>query len=141
MKKNALTFKIFLMIVMTDIGESIAELAMKKGLIQTGINYVDFNNLFEFLSRNAGSYLIWLAVLVYIINFFIWITVLSRAELSVAFPVGSTSYILVPLLAVLFLNETVTPVRWLGVIFIIAGIGFVSKSSQRERAAINKGLC
>jgi drug/metabolite transporter (DMT)-like permease len=129
-KKNHLTVKVFLMIVATDIGESLAELFMKNGLIRAGISRVGWDNLAWAVGQGVSSYLIWLGVLMYVINFLIWIVVLSRVQLSVAFPVGSTSYIFVPLLAMIFLNEHVGLTRWAGIALIIAGIHFVSKSAQ-----------
>lgn len=129
MRKSGLTLNIFLMIVATDIAETVAQLCIKKGLNITGIDNITLTNLFQFFSQNSTSVFIWLGMLVYLVNFFIWITVLSRVELSVAFPVGSTSYIFVPIMAIIFLGEHINPIRWLGIIFIVAGIHFVSKST------------
>lgn len=133
MRKSPLTFKIFLMIVATDIGESLAELAIKKGLIETGINTVTLHNTLGFILRNGSSLLVWLGVAIYLVNFLIWITILSRIDLSVAFPVGSTSYVFIPILAMIFLHETVGPERWAGILLIVAGIHFVSKSSHSTK--------
>jgi len=136
--KNRLTLNIFLLIVMTDIGESVAQLFLKKGLVKIGITSIDFNNIISFLSAGAASYFVWLGIFVYIINFFLWMAVLSRVDLSVAFPVGSTSYIFVPLLAVIFLGESVTGLRWAGIILIILGIHFVSKSTKVKGTTLNR---
>ncbi len=130
MKNSHLTIKIFLLIVLNDIGDTIAQLIMKKGLINTGISSVNLSNIAEFATRNASSLLVWLGVFVYIMNFFIWIVVLYKIDLSIAMPVGSTSYIFVPLAAVLFLHEQVSPLRWIGVLCIVLGIHFVSQSKK-----------
>jgi len=131
MKKGPLTLKLFLLIVTTDLIDSLSDLAMKKGLLDTGISSVTFQNLLFFLSKNALSVFIWAGILLFIVNFFIWIKILSKIELSIAFPVGSTSYVFVPLLAMIFLGEHVTLLRWQGIIFIIGGIYFLSRSSRR----------
>lgn len=136
MKKNHLTLKLFGLIVLTDIGESIAQLFMKTGLTHTGISSITFANLLDFASKCCTSYFIWLGVLVYIINFFLWITVLSRIDLSVAFPVGSTSYIFVPILAMIFLHETINPIRWGGIALIVLGIHYVSQSTKNQTEII-----
>jgi drug/metabolite transporter (DMT)-like permease len=128
-----LTLKVFLLIVTTDIAESVAQLFMKKGLILTGIDSVTFSNLAGFMSKALLSGFVWAGIGVYIFNFFVWLTVLSRVDLSIAFPVGSTSYILVPALAVIFLGETITPLRWAGIALIVCGIHFVSKSAGRKQ--------
>ncbi len=133
MKKSGLTLAIFLLVIMTDIGESVAEVFMKKGLLNTGISAISMGNIREFISTNITSYLIWAGVFIYILSFLIWIIILSRIELSVAFPIGSTSYIFVPILAIIFLNERVGLLRWVGIIFIVAGIHFVSKSAKNRK--------
>ena len=130
MTPKALTLKIFLAIVLNDISDSVAQLLMKKGLLTTGIQSVHFQNIPEFLSRNAGSPLLWLGILIYAANFFIWMVILSKVDLSVALPVGSTSYVFIPMLAVLFLKESVTPVRWLGILLIVLGVYCVSRSKS-----------
>jgi len=130
MKKGGLTFGVFLLIIMTDIGESVAEILMKKGLTATGISSITMDNIREFIVMNASSYLIWAGVFIYILSFLAWIVILSRIELSVAFPIGSTSYIFVPILSIIFLNERVGALRWVGILFIVAGIHFVSKSAK-----------
>ena len=132
MRKNHLTLPIFLMIVMTDVGESIAQTFMKMGLNAIGINSITLSNLGEFILKAGISIYVWLGLLVFLVNFFIWITVLSRMDLSVAFPVGSFSFILVPILAMVFLHETISPLRWTGIALIIVGIHFVAKSTRAE---------
>jgi len=133
MKKGGLTLAIFLLIIMTDVGESIAELFMKKGLIATGISAVSMDNIRAFITANVQSYFIWAGVFIYILSFLIWIIILSRIELSVAFPIGSTSYIFVPILSIIFLNERIGVLRWVGILFIVAGIHFVSKSAKPRK--------
>ena len=139
MKHSHLTLKIFLLIVLNDLGDTLAQFLMKKGLIATGIDAVTFGNLVEFIVRNASSVLLWAGLAVYVFNFFIWIVVLYKADLSVAMPVGSTSYILVPLVASVFLHERVDALRWVGIALIVLGIHFVSRSRrevQEERSAV-----
>jgi len=130
MKKNNLTLKIFSLIVLNDLGDTLAQLIMKKGLVQTGIDSINFGNIAEFMTRNASSALVWLGILIYTLNFFIWIIILYKIDLSIAMPVGSTSYIFVPIAAILFLHEHVSPVRWIGILCIAFGIHFVSQSKK-----------
>ena len=130
MTKKALTLKVFLAIVMNDISDSLAQLLMKKGLSNTGVDFLHFQNIGDFFSRNASSPLLWLGILIYASNFFIWMIILLKVDLSIALPVGSSSYALIPLLAMIFLKESVPPLRWLGILLIIAGVHFVSKSGR-----------
>ncbi|HPM42242.1 MAG TPA: EamA family transporter [Candidatus Omnitrophota bacterium] len=130
MKTGHLTLKVFLLIVLNDVGDTIAQFFMKKGLAQTGITCVTFSNIADFLARSIGSGLLWLGLAVFALNFFVWIVILYKVDLSIAMPVGSTSYIFVPLVAVFFLGEHISILRWAGITLIVLGIHFVSKSKK-----------
>ena len=132
MKLGHLTFKIFLMIFLNDIGDTISQSFMKKGLVATGISSVHLANLTEFLIRAVSSPLLWLGILFYALNFFLWIIILYKVDLSIAMPVGSFSYILVPVAAMIFFHESVGPLRWAGIALIILGIHFVSRSRKES---------
>ena len=130
--KGKLTLTVFILILLTDIIESFAELFWKKGTLATGIDNVTLANISEFMSRMLTGWGFLTGLSLYIVNFFLWVTVLSRIDLSVAFPTGSTSYIIVALLSMIFLDEHISLYRWSGIICIIAGIYFISKSSNAE---------
>jgi drug/metabolite transporter (DMT)-like permease len=65
-------------------------------------------------------------------TFVIWSTILSKIDLSVAVPVASFSYILVPLASIIFLGEKVALLRWIGIIFILSGVILVSLTSKEN---------
>ena len=60
--------------------------------------------------------------------FFMYLTLLSRADVSKILPMTAFDYIVVALLAQLFLAEPVTPARWTGIGFIVLGVFMVSRS-------------
>jgi drug/metabolite transporter (DMT)-like permease len=55
------------------------------------------------------------------------ITALSWADLTFVLPATSFSYVVMTVLARLVLHEQVSLSRWAGVIFITAGVGFVTR--------------
>ena len=130
MKKSHLTLKILFLIVLNDLVDTVAQLLMKKGLIQTGISSVNLGNIAEFAAKNASSAFLWLGIFVFALNFFVWIVILYKVDLSIAMPVGSFCYIFVPICALLFLHEDISPVRWAGIICIVLGIHFVAQSRK-----------
>ncbi|MCX5666068.1 MAG: EamA family transporter [Candidatus Omnitrophica bacterium] len=136
MKSSHLTLKIFCLIVLNDLIDTVAQVLMKKGLVHTGIDSVNLSNVVEFAVKNASSPFLWLGIFVFALNFFVWIVILYKVDLSIAMPVGSFCYIFVPVCAMLFLHESISPVRWAGIVCIILGIHFVSqskKSTEPER--------
>jgi uncharacterized membrane protein len=50
-------------------------------------------------------------------------------------PIASFSYITIPLVSIVFLHETVSALRWLGISFILLGVVLVSLSSREISGA------
>ena len=60
--------------------------------------------------------------------FFLYLTLLSRADVSKILPMTAFDYIVVALLAQMFLAEPVTPARWTGIGLIVLGVFMVSRT-------------
>lgn len=130
MKKSHLTLKVFLLIVLNDLIDTVAQVFMKKGLIQTGIDHVNLSNIIEFATKSVSSPILWLGIFIFALNFFVWIAILYKVDLSIAMPVGSFCYIFIPICAMIFLHENIGLVRWAGIICIVLGIHFVAQSKK-----------
>lgn len=57
----------------------------------------------------------------------LWVYILRNYPFSIAYPLGSISYIFGIIAAILVFQEHVPVVRWIGVCIIIVGIYFVTK--------------
>ncbi|GAB4304098.1 MAG: EamA family transporter [Desulfuromonadia bacterium] len=62
--------------------------------------------------------------------FFLWLAVLSWEDLSVALPLQALNYVIVALIARYWLGETVTPLRWGGIILVCIGVILIIRSSR-----------
>jgi drug/metabolite transporter (DMT)-like permease len=69
-----------------------------------------------------------LAVLLYILGFIIWLIVLSKLDLSYAYPILALSYGFVPLLSMWAFGEHISPMRWVGIAIICLGVVVVGLS-------------
>ncbi|MDD5567718.1 MAG: EamA family transporter [Candidatus Omnitrophica bacterium] len=135
--KKRLTFKILLFLVSTDILETFAQFCFKKSAAcQNFPEVVTFMQGIVFLKSAFLSPFLWLALLSVFFIFVIWSTILSKIDLSVAVPVASFSYVLVPLVSSIFLHEKISHIRWLGIIFILIGVIFVSMSTSRREEKV-----
>lgn len=65
-------------------------------------------------------------ILLLILFFCTYLTALSWADLTYVLPATALSYVLMALLARVFLHENVTPEHWLGIALITVGVGFVA---------------
>ena len=69
----------------------------------------------------------------------LWIWILSRVTLVQAYPWVALGMIIVPLLGWLLFDERVTPMFWLGVVFIIVGFGFTQYAATAQMASVEPG--
>lgn len=134
MKKFAGIFllKVIALVVLKDTIESFGDLFFKMGALSTCINNVTLSNILEFTSRITSNPWLWVGVILYLLNFSLWIALLSRVDLSIAFPMSSLTYIIVPILAIVFLQEKVHAVRWAGIFFIITGVSLSGRAAGND---------
>jgi drug/metabolite transporter (DMT)-like permease len=67
----------------------------------------------------------------FIVFFVLFATALSRADLSFVVPAISSEVVINVAFADYFLNETISPIRWLGAVLISIGVLLVLRSSPR----------
>lgn len=121
-----------ILLILIDVLFSVAgQLTLKRGMMEVGeINAAFFSNPLAGVWRmfTTTPYVI-LGLALYVVGAFIWLIVLSRANLSYAYPMVALTYVLVPLAAWLLLNEPpIPPLRWAGIALIIAGVILVAQS-------------
>lgn len=68
-----------------------------------------------------------IGILLLLCFFACYTNALSWADLTYVLPATSVSYILLTLIARFLLHETVSVTRWMGVLLISAGVGFVTQ--------------
>ena len=133
MKKSNLTFKIIAFIILTDLLESIYEFFFKKGMLAVGqFNFSDLSATGKFLINVISNGWIWMGLATIILETFFWFAILSKIDLSIAFSVGSSSYIFVLLFSAFLLHEQVSLNRWIGTALIILGIFLIAKSAEEK---------
>lgn len=68
--------------------------------------------------------------LMYAIGALAWIIVLSRVDLSFAYPFLALNFVVITLVSRFLLGESIPPMRWLGVGVICAGILLIARNSN-----------
>ena len=133
MFRKKVTLKILLLLFVSDILETSIHLFFKEGVMtQARFPVVDLSSAVIFLRAVFSSPFLWAGLSTVVVVFIIWSTVLSKIDLSVAVPIASFSYILVPVVSVIFLHEKISVLRWGGILFILAGVILVSLSSKER---------
>jgi drug/metabolite transporter (DMT)-like permease len=134
MSKKRITATILAFLVFSDILETFSQLCFKKtALSASAFNIAHISQINQFIAHAATSGFLWLGFISVLATFVIWSTILSKIDLSVAVPVASFSYILVPITSIIFLHESVGLLRWLGIGFILVGVILVSSTSKEDK--------
>ncbi len=71
------------------------------------------------------------AIVLYLLQFFNWMWVLSNADLSYAQPITALSYVTITAMAKFWFNEALPPQRLAGIALILAGVWFISRTGHR----------
>jgi drug/metabolite transporter (DMT)-like permease len=82
----------------------------------------------------------WVAIgILLLIGFFTsYMIALSWADLTYVMPATSAGYVLLALIARFALHEHVSPLRWLGIALITAGVGFVAGGPEITTSRIGR---
>jgi drug/metabolite transporter (DMT)-like permease len=134
MFKKKVTFKILMLLIASDALETAVQFFFKKSTLGVNCRQVtDLASVVVFLKVVFSSPFLWAGLLTVVTVFILWSLVLSKIDLSVAVPIASFSYILVPIVSIVFLHEKITATRWWGVSFVILGVILVSLSSKEKK--------
>jgi uncharacterized membrane protein len=79
----------------------------------------------------ATNYYVLSGFAAYGIGAVLWLKVLSRVELSLAYPLVSLAFVLVAILSWLVLGERLSPSRIIGIALIVAGVTLMGALSQK----------
>lgn len=133
--EHRLRVKTLVMILVMVLCANIGDLLLKHGMSQIGTVGYSPAGLLHTVGLILASGSIWLGIL-FLLGFMIaQMTVVSWADYSYVMPAGAFGYALLTLLAVIFLHETVSPVRWIGVFLICVGVLLVGQTHPRTTEA------
>ncbi len=123
-----MTVSLLLILMAVVIGVT-GQLSLKAGMNHVGT--IDGSSLahpLETLSNVVRSPMVWVGLVLYGFGAVAWLIVLSRLDLSFAYPFLALSYAITPILAWRLLDEPVSALRWLGIAVIILGVVIVSRT-------------
>lgn len=113
-----------MLLILTSVSLGVAgQLVLKMGIIRAGnLEAALAQSAWRFAAAILGSPLIVLGLAFYGISSVFWLLVLSRVELSLAYPMLALGYVGILIVSAVFLHEEVTTLRWLGTALIVIGV-------------------
>ena len=120
-----MTITLFLLLLADVILAATGQLLLTKGMRILGP--IDFNlkNVPYLIVQVMQSGYILAAGVCYGFSFIMWLFVLSKVKLSIAYPSLSFVYVLIVFGSWFFFNETVSLLQLIGVVLILLGIFFI----------------
>jgi len=105
-----------------------AQLFLKEGMRRIGHFDFIWANAVPITMQVAGNVFVLGGLLCYIISVAVWLLVLSRVEVSFAYPLLSVGYIVNAVAGYYLFQENLSIVRITGILIICVGVFFVTKS-------------
>ncbi len=123
-KKIPLLLHPFTQIGLCILAGTAAEVLLKKGATSTA----DLPSQVPWLGLTGlSSGWTWLSIVFTLLSFFSWMSAIRVLPLGVAFPLTNAVQVFVPLSCWWFLGEAISPLRWCGIVLVVAGLMVVAK--------------
>jgi drug/metabolite transporter (DMT)-like permease len=113
----------YLILIGVVVFASCGDVFLSRGMKSVG--HVSFSNFHQLFSALLNPWIL-AGICLLILFFASYLTALSWADLTYVLPATAVSYVIMALLARFFLHEKVSLTRWLGILLITAGVGFVA---------------
>ncbi|WP_282942075.1 EamA family transporter [Paenibacillus sp. RC67] len=117
---------IWLILISVVLG-ALGQVILKLGSNKLGAVSLSLPTLATSIIRLLKTPEIVIGLILFGTSFLLWIKVLSRSELSYAYPMVSIGYILVVILSYFLLDESFSWNKLMGIVIIVAGVWFINK--------------
>src|SRR6476660_9852133 len=138
--ERRLRIKTLVMVLAMVVCANVGDLMLKRGMFQNGAVQLTGNGVAHAFRLTVTNGTIWVGIM-FLTGFMVsYMTVMSWADYSYVMPAGAFGYALLTLMAVLFLHESVSPRRWVGVVLICAGVLLVGLTKPRTTDVAREAL-
>ncbi|MGA2029183.1 MAG: DMT family transporter [Verrucomicrobiota bacterium] len=129
--------KLLLILIVGLVFESTGVILLKKGITHVGdLNGYTVAEIFRVVKAGATNPQILLGVFFEALFFLCLLILMSKSDISFLWPLTALSFVFATFAAMWFLGESVSIVRWFGVILIVIGAAFISYSEHaKEKTA------
>ncbi len=128
--------KLLIILLVGLVFESTGVILLKKGMMHIGeMQGVTVAEVLRIVRASAVNPQILLGVFFEALFFGCLIILMSKSDISFLWPLTGLSFVFATIAAMIFLNENVSPVRWVGVILIVIGAAFISYSQHVKEAS------
>jgi len=105
----------------------VGQLLLKMGMLRFGKLSFSISNLAPQYTRILLNPFVIAGLFGFFISMLVWLYVLSRMELSFAYPFVALNYVLILFGSYFLFKETISPLKMVGVVVIIIGVYLVAR--------------
>jgi drug/metabolite transporter (DMT)-like permease len=121
--------KIALFIVAISFG-AVGALLMKAGAGSLGnIQLHSVVEVADFFRKFLTNLTVMGGLALYFLSAVAWLYLLTKFPISYVQPILALTYVVTPILAIIFLHEPVPPLRWIGITVIVFGVFLVARTA------------
>ncbi len=112
-----------LLLILTGVSvTAVADIFVSKGMRSIDSSIHSLRDIWRIICAVITNGNVLLGAGLLAISFFLWLAMLSMADLSLLLPLTALNYIINAFLAKIYLQEHVSPLRWAGTLIIFCGI-------------------
>lgn len=120
-----------LLLILSSVSlNAFAQLFIRKGMLKIGEISFNFEQIVKMVLAVFTNIYLLAGMFSYVLSVILWMIVLSKVNVSLAYPLGSIGYILTTVLAYMFFNEPITFQKVLGIIIICIGVFILTQSKD-----------
>ncbi|HEY3931597.1 MAG TPA: hypothetical protein VGM58_04430 [Verrucomicrobiae bacterium] len=135
--------KIIIILFIGLIFESTGIVFLKKGMATVGeVKAMNAPEIFRVVKAGATSPKIIAGVFFEALFFVCLLIMMAKSDISFIWPLTGLSFVFSTFAAIWFLGETVSPIRWIGVVLVVVGavvIGYSEQSKEKSATSVSVG--
>ncbi len=125
--------KLLLILLIGLIFEAAGVVLLKKGINQIGaIQKIVPSQVIRIIRSGVTNPTVLLGVLFEALFFGCLLILMSKSDITFLWPLTALSFVMTTFAALIFLGETVSAIRWAGVVFIVIGAALISYSEHSK---------
>jgi multidrug transporter EmrE-like cation transporter len=107
---------------------AVAQLLLKQGMLRVGSFGLDLATLSSVAPKIMASPFVWAGLVSYVLSVAVWLVVLSRVDVSYAYPMVGLGYVFATAVAWAVFHEDVSLMRLAGILVVCAGVYIIART-------------
>jgi multidrug transporter EmrE-like cation transporter len=128
MKAMTISWTVLTLIFISVSISAIAQVTLKHGMSSPAVQQGLTGSWQQVVIAVASNIYVWLGLVFYALGAVLWLGVLAKVDVSVAYPFVGLGFILTALLGVFLLGEAFSVIRFVGTCLVVLGIVLVTQT-------------